>query len=118
MRSSRSRKFYLFFFILGAFVAFLIYYYSFSSLWDMPQSWIVNATNKEKTCYESFQENANNNLGLNETFLKSAVLFVTIGMIFGWPYAMHHFSALQWINTSIWKRLIRMVLGVSIAVGI
>ena len=47
---------------------------------------------------------------------KSAVIFVVIGMIFGWPYALHHFSALQWINTGVWKRLLRMVLGVGITV--
>ena len=39
-------------------------------------------------------------------------------MIFGWPYAMHHFSALQWLNTPLWKRFIRMVLGIVVAVGI
>mmetsp|Transcript_26007 Transcript_26007/g.32435 ORF Transcript_26007/g.32435 Transcript_26007/m.32435 type:complete len:194 (-) Transcript_26007:88-669(-) len=39
-------------------------------------------------------------------------------MIFGWPYAMHHFSALQWLNTKLWKRLGRMVIGVAIAVGV
>jgi len=41
-------------------------------------------------------------------------------MIFGWPYAMHHFKsgALQWINTSLWKRLIRVVIGISVAIAI
>lgn len=41
-------------------------------------------------------------------------------MIFGWPFAMHHFKALplQWINTSWWKRIIRMVLGLAVAFGI
>ena len=65
-----------------------------------------------------FQENANNNLGLNQTMYKSSIIFVLIGMIFGWPYAILHFSALQWINTSLYKRLLRMILGVSIAVGV
>ena len=39
-------------------------------------------------------------------------------MVFGWPYALHHFSALQWLNTTVWKRLIRMVLGLAIAIGV
>ena len=56
-------------------------------------------------------------MGLNQTFDKSAIIFVVIGMIFGWPYALLHFSALQWINTSFWKRLVRTILGVSITVG-
>jgi len=36
MRSSRARKFYLFFFLLGLLVAFLMYYYSVEGLWNMP----------------------------------------------------------------------------------
>ena len=36
MRSSRSRKFYLFFFLLGLIVAVMVYYYSLESLWNMP----------------------------------------------------------------------------------
>ena len=50
--------------------------------------------------------------------LKSTIIYVLIGMIFGWPYAILHFSALQWINTSLYKRLLRMILGVAIAVAI
>ncbi len=51
---------------------------------------------------------------------KSSVIFVIVGMIFGWPYAMLHFKALslQWINTALWKRVLRTVLGISVAVGI
>ena len=36
MRSSRARKFYLFFFLLGLLVAFLVYYYSLDGIWNMP----------------------------------------------------------------------------------
>ena len=36
MRSSRARKFYLFFFLLGIFIAFLVFYYSLEGLWIMP----------------------------------------------------------------------------------
>ena len=39
-------------------------------------------------------------------------------MVFGWPYALHHFSALQWLNTALWKRCIRMVVGLGIAYGV
>ena len=78
----------------------------------------MNANSDEKICLAEFQENANNNLGLNQTFDKSAILFVVIGMVFGWPYALHHFSALQWINTSMWKRIARMMIGVPITVGV
>ena len=67
---------------------------------------------------EKFRESAQNNLGLNQTMFNTSVLFVLIGMVFGWPYALLHFSPLQWINTSIYKRLLRMVLGVGIAVGV
>lgn len=36
MRSSRARKFYLFFFLLGMFVLFIVYYFSLQSTWTMP----------------------------------------------------------------------------------
>ena len=118
MRSSRARKFYLLFFLLGLLVAFLVYYYSVDGAWSMPQNWIVNANYEEDICLEAFHNSANSNLGMNQTLYKSSVLFVLIGMIFGWPYALHHFSALQWINTSLWKRVLRMVLGLGIAFGV
>ena len=55
---------------------------------------------------------------MNQTLYKSAIILVLIGMIFGWPYALHHFSALQWINTALWKRFLRMALGLAIAAGV
>lgn len=36
MRSSRSRKFYLFFFLLGALVAIIAYFFSLETIWNMP----------------------------------------------------------------------------------
>ena len=77
----------------------------------------MNAVYHEKACEEEFQSSANNDLGMNQTFYKSAVIFVLIGMVFGWPLALHYFSALQWINTSLWKRLLRTVLGLALVFG-
>ena len=54
MRSSRARKFYLFFFILGLFVAVLVYYYSLQGIWNMPQNWIVNANEDGQSCLQDF----------------------------------------------------------------
>jgi len=121
MRSSRAKKFYLFFFLIGLFVAIVIIYKSFTATWTMPQDWIVNANEfADKSCTEKFREDASNQMGLSQTFFKSSVLFILMGMIFGWPYAMHHFKALalQWINTSLWRRFIRLIVGLSIAFGI
>jgi len=117
MRSSRARKFYLFFFSLGLFIFFLVIFSSMRSTWTMPQDWIVNANYEDNPCQQEFMTEANNSIGLNQTFEKSSVIFVVIGMIFAWPFAMLHFSALQWINTARWKRVVRMILGLSIAVG-
>lgn len=49
---------------------------------------------------------------------QTSVVFVLIGMVFGWPYALLHFSPLQWIHTNVYKRLLRMILGVAITVGV
>ena len=65
IRSSRARKFYLFFLCIGLLVLFIMFYYSTYDSWSMPQNWIVNANSEEHSCLNDFQENANNNLGLN-----------------------------------------------------
>ena len=59
----------------------------------MPQDWIINA-NAASKCLEGFRNNANLKLGLCRTFDKTAILFVLMGMVFGWPHSLNYFSAL------------------------
>ena len=121
MRSSRAKKFNLFFMLVALQVIIIIMYYSLSTNWTMPQNWVRNSNNFENdTCSQKFEKKANNEIGLSQTFCKSSVLCTLMGMLFGWPFAMHHFQALQlqWINTKLWKRLVRLVFGIAVAVGI
>ena len=95
MRSSRAKKFYLFIVLLGLLIVMMLFYGEFRFDWTMPQNWVVNTNNlKDPNCAKRFKEDANNKMGLTQTFYKSSVVFVAMGMIFGWPYAMHHFKTL------------------------
>lgn len=115
LRSSRSRKFYLFFFVLFLMVFLIVVYYCLAAVWHMPQDWIVNAVRDESTCKKQFSEHANNTLGMQWTFEKSFVLFVVIGAIFGQPFTLLYLSPMRWVHTTLWKRLVRMVIGIAIS---
>ena len=54
MRSSRARKFYLFFFVLFLLVVETVMYLSIQTEWNMPQDWIVNANNHSEKCKATF----------------------------------------------------------------
>ena len=104
--------------MIGFLIIFLGVYYSVDCAWSMPQDWIVNANFEEEICVQAFHKYANSKVGMNQTLYKSTILFVLIGMIFGWPYALLHFSALQWVNTSPMKKFVRTFIGLLIALGV
>lgn len=84
----------------------------------MPQDWIVNANYNEKVCETQFDLQANNNLGINGTFEKSSILISLIGIVFGQTYSLNYVRPLLWVYTPAWKRVIRTILGLSIAYGV
>ena len=55
LRSSRSRKFYLFFFTLFLLTLETVIYLSELDTWNMPQDWIVNANFHSANCKSFFQ---------------------------------------------------------------
>ena len=83
LRKSRGNKFKVFFFVLVLFTGIVMFYYSLTGTWTMPQDWIVNANLGVETCTQAFTLQASNNLGLNGTFEKSSILFVLLGIVFG-----------------------------------
>jgi len=60
---------------------------------------------------------ANNNLGVNGTFEKCSILFSLVGVVFGQTYSLNYVRPLLWIHTPLWKKLIRTIIGLSIAAG-
>ena len=84
----------------------------------MPLYWIVNANNKEDFCQEKFNSTGLNNLGINATFASTGVLFVLIGANFGQSFAINFVRSVQWSHTPLWKRLVRSLLGLSLAIGV
>ena len=65
MRSSRAKKFYLFFVLLGLLIIMMLFYGEFRFDWTMPQNWVVNTNNlKDPNCAKRFKEDANNKMGL------------------------------------------------------
>ena len=57
LRSSRSRKFYLFFFVLFLLTLESVIYLSLYDTWNMPQDWIVNANFHSQNCKWLFRSN-------------------------------------------------------------
>ena len=117
VRSSRSRKFHIFFFCAGCFI-FVIAYFSALSDWRMPLDWIVNANLNEEICLKLFENRANNNLGMNATFNNSAILFVLIGANFGQSFTLNFVKPLFWSHSQLWKRLLRAIIGTGMAYGV
>ena len=117
MKSSRSRKFHVFFFALACLVLGFAYYAALSDL-SMPLYWIVNATKNEEICLQLFQNRANNNLGMNATFCNSAIIFVLIGANFGQTITLNFVKPLHWSHTQFWKRFLRSVIGLILAIGV
>ena len=83
LRSSRSRKFYLFFFVLFLITLETIIYMTQENTWNMPQDWIVNANYQSPNCKDFFTARTSYNLGLASTYTTSGSLYVLIGAIFG-----------------------------------
>ena len=84
----------------------------------MPQDWLVNAAYNEKECSEKFENNANNQLGLNQTFDYTAILFYLIGMVFGQSYSLNYVKPLLWVHTPWHKKILRTILGIGICAGV
>jgi hypothetical protein len=86
LQSSRKYKFYLFFLCIGLFMITLVYYNCELDSWTMPQTWVVNAANKD-ICSQELIDNSNNRLGLDQTFFFTSILFFITGMGFGTSYS-------------------------------
>lgn len=117
VKSSRSRKFHVFFFSLACFIL-VVAYFSALQGWTMPLDWIVNANMHEEICLTQFENRANNNLGMNATFNDSAILFVMIGANFGQSFTLNFVKPLHWSHSQLWKRLLRSIVGTALAVGV
>merc|ERR1712166_821921 len=86
--------------------------------WADQQLWIINATANED-CRKYLENRGVANLGVQETFVGSCILFYTVGMGFGCSSSLSvaEFDCIRWVKTSLRKRLIRATLGALIAVG-
>ena len=112
IRTSRSRKFYLFFFVLFLITLETILYMTQQNSWSMPQDWIVNAYYHSPHCKTYFATQTNYNLGLQSTYTTSGGLYVLIGAIFGQTYTLEYVKPLLWIYTPFWKKLLRTIIAI------
>ena len=116
VKSSRSRKFTVFFSCLACFI-FIIAYFSAESDRRMPIYWIVNSVINEEACQSESENRASNNLGLNASFNNSSILFMLIGANFGQSLTLNFVKPLHWSHTPLWKRLLRSVIGLILAIA-
>lgn len=96
----------------------MLAYFAAVSDWTMPLNWIVNANEYEDVCLQLFESRANNNLGMNSTFDNSAIIFVLIGANFGQSFTLNFVKPLHWSHSQLWKRILRSVIGISLAIGV
>lgn len=118
VRTSRGKKFEVFFICLGFFLAATIYYMTADARWMMPQKWVVNATFNEKVCEVKFSKRANYELGICQSYTYASSLFFIVGMVFGQSYSVQYVKPLLWVHTSWPLKLIRTVLGTLITLGL
>ena len=81
----------------------------------MPQVWVYNGTNNGTECGNKFKHDGNYKMGINQTYDLTAILFYIVGMVFGQSYSVQHVKPLLWVQTSPCKRMIRTLLGVTLA---
>ena len=112
IRTSRARKFYLFFFVLFLITVETCLYMTQQNTWNMPQDWIVNAYYHSPNCKPFFASTSNYNLGLSASYLSSGGLYVLIGAIFGQTYTLEYVKPLLWIYTPFWKKLLRTIIAI------
>ena len=113
VKTSKKYKFYCLFFVLFIFACTLVYYNSELITWRPPQQWILNSQDE---C--SFDENFEVRLGIDDTFMETSTIFGIIGLAFGASYATKVIDNVTWAYTSLWKRMIRSLIGVMLYVGI
>jgi hypothetical protein len=118
VRSSRKYKFYLLFFSIGLYVVGLILIESNQDEWAEQQFWIININNNIKECRATMLEVGATRIGLDKTFESSSVLFSLVGMGFGCSYSLVEVDCIDWVKTSMPKRLIRAVIGTGLALGV
>ena len=56
-------------------------------------------------------------IGMVKTFEWSAILFYLVGMGFGCSYSLVDVDCIDWVKTSLCKRLVRGLIGGGIAFG-
>ena len=95
------------------FTGSIIYYNAELITWRVPQIWIINS---QEEC--DFMENFEIRLGLDETFKSTAAIFGLIGVAFGAPTATMVIDNAAWTHTTLWKRILRGLIGVVVYIAI
>jgi len=112
---------------MGLFIIGVVVLEANMDSWADQQLWIINATansyddkdGKPGPCKEYLERRGVANLGVQETFVGSCILFYTVGMGFGCSSSLSvaEFDCIRWVKTSLKKRLIRATIGALIATG-
>lgn len=71
---------------------------------------------KDKTDNKVYgSRNYISDFGMTDTYKLTSVMVYFAGMSFGVPYSMTHINAVDWIHTKWHLKLIRVIIGTSIA---
>jgi len=118
VRSSRKYKFYLLLFCMGMYLVGLVLLQGDQNSWAEQQVWIINISNNLEHCKEKMFETGATRIGMDVTFEQSSILFYLVGMGFGCSYSLVDVDCIDWVKTSLGKRILRALIGCGLACGI
>lgn len=114
---SRSYKFYLLFFVMALFLFGAVLVSGMDDVWVQNKTWMVNVIDSSKQC-QIDNNHSYTLMGSSYTFNKSAQLFFLVGMGFGVSYSMTKVNVLDWINSPVCTKIVRMTMAVLIYISI
>jgi membrane-associated phospholipid phosphatase len=111
VKSSRKYKFKLFFLCLILFVGVVVYFNAALVSFKVSHEWILNTIDD---CHSD--KSYEYRMGIDFTFLDTAVLFSVIGAVFGAATATTTIENILWSETKLYKRVLRGLIGAFVVV--
>lgn len=103
---------------IGLYLIGMILQMSTQDAWAEQQLWIININGNLSKCKQAMFDVGATRIGMQKTFEESSVLFYLVGMSFGCSFSLVEVDCIDWVKTSLKKRLVRAVIGTGIAIGL
>lgn len=116
-KKARKKKFKMLFFIIGVMTITTVYLNLDLDAWSTPP--IQWYTNNKKKCSQYSKLFLGYFLGLKDTFFDTSILVCIPAMIFGVSFSINiEYENFKWTKTKYYLTMIRLALGILIALSI